>query len=109
MSVGLADHGTEVELQVADDGPGVPEELQSEIFDRFVRSDDGRARTAGGTGLGLAITHAVAAAHHGRVELDSRPGRTVFRVTVPRGREPDGSAAAPDDSAVLRAGGGRGA
>ncbi|MEU2158716.1 HAMP domain-containing sensor histidine kinase [Streptomyces sp. NPDC019396] len=79
--------GDEVEFLVADDGPGVPQELRTEIFERFVRSGgDGRSRSTGGTGLGLAIAHAVTLAHGGRVELTSRPGRTVFRVVLPRRR-----------------------
>ena len=73
-----------MEILVQDDGPGVPEELQSEVFDRFVRTDNGRSSSAGGTGLGLAITQAVTAAHRGVVDLTSRPGRTVFRVRLPR-------------------------
>lgn len=84
VTVGLGERDGEVEILVADDGPGVPEELRSAVFDRFVRSDDGRSRNAGGTGLGLAITHAVASAHGGRVELRSRPGHTVFRVRLPQ-------------------------
>ncbi|MFD4138656.1 sensor histidine kinase [Streptomyces sp. NPDC058572] len=84
VSVGLGERDSQVEILVEDDGPGVPQELQSEIFERFVRSDDGRSRSAGGTGLGLAITHAVTSAHGGCVELRSRPGRTVFRVALPQ-------------------------
>lgn len=84
----------EVELLVEDDGPGIPEELRPEIFERFVRcGGDGRARTTGGTGLGLAIAHAVTTAHGGRVELTSRPGRTVFAVVLPQGPRTDTSGA----------------
>ncbi|MFE7777252.1 sensor histidine kinase [Streptomyces sp. NPDC057445] len=84
VSVALGEPDGEVQILVEDDGPGVPKELQSEIFERFVRSDNGRSRSAGGTGLGLAITHAVTSAHGGRVELRSRPGRTLFRVALPQ-------------------------
>ncbi|MFG1874523.1 sensor histidine kinase [Sphaerisporangium sp. NPDC049003] len=75
--------GPWVELSVADDGPGIPEELRGEIFERFVRADLGRSRASGGTGLGLAIVRAVAGAHGGSVEVESRPGRTVFRLLLP--------------------------
>ncbi|WP_220183036.1 sensor histidine kinase [Sphaerisporangium album] len=71
------------ELSVIDDGPGIPEELVGEIFERFVRADQGRSRASGGTGLGLAIVRAVVAAHGGSVEAESRPGRTVFRILLP--------------------------
>ncbi|GGR75023.1 two-component sensor histidine kinase [Micromonospora fulviviridis] len=72
-----------VELSVTDDGPGIPEELQPEVFERFARGDSSRSRAAGSTGLGLAIVAAVVEAHHGQVEVASRPGRTVFTVRLP--------------------------
>ncbi|GIG81533.1 sensor histidine kinase [Planotetraspora kaengkrachanensis] len=74
-----------IELTVADDGPGIPEEPQKEIFERFVRVDKARSRASGGSGLGLAIVRAVVTAHGGTVDLESRPGRTVFRVFLPAG------------------------
>ena len=76
----LAGHG--VRLWVRDTGPGVPEHEQARIFERFVRLNGGRH--AEGAGLGLAITQAVAEAHGGRVELDSRPGAGArFTVIIP--------------------------
>jgi two-component system OmpR family sensor kinase len=73
-----------VELTVADNGPGIPEELRADVFGRFVRGAPGRSHTLRGTGLGLAIVDGVITAHGGRVALDSSPGRTVFRVVLPR-------------------------
>jgi two-component system OmpR family sensor kinase len=70
-------------LEVEDDGPGIPAESQRHVFERFARGDASRSRAAGSTGLGLAIVQSVVAAHGGRVALDSRPGRTVFTVTLP--------------------------
>ncbi len=70
-------------LSVADDGPGIPAELQPELFERFVRGDSSRSRAAGSTGLGLAIVDAVVAAHQGHVEVTSQPGQTVFTITLP--------------------------
>jgi len=70
-------------VTVADDGPGVPAGLQDEVFERFTRADTSRSRAAGSTGLGLAIVAAVIEAHHGRVEVASRPGRTAFSVHLP--------------------------
>ncbi|SCG74286.1 sensor histidine kinase [Micromonospora inositola] len=72
-----------VELSVADDGPGIPPELQEEVFERFARGDSSRSRAHGSTGLGLAIVAAVVEAHHGRVDVVSRPGHTVFMVWLP--------------------------
>jgi two-component system OmpR family sensor kinase len=76
------DRGAAV-LTVADDGPGIPAELLPEVFERFARGDTSRSRAAGSTGLGLAIVAAVVAAHHGTVDVDSGPGRTVFTVRLP--------------------------
>jgi two-component system OmpR family sensor kinase len=71
-----------VRLWVKDTGPGVPEHEQARIFERFVRLD--RAPAGEGAGLGLAITRAVAEAHGGRVELDSRLGGGArFTVIIP--------------------------
>jgi two-component system, OmpR family, sensor kinase len=75
-------------ISVTDDGPGVPPELQSHVFERFTRADTSRVRAASGpqggsTGLGLAIVSAVVEAHHGHVDLESRPGHTCFTVTLP--------------------------
>jgi two-component system OmpR family sensor kinase len=80
-------------LEVADDGPGVPPELQAAVFDRFARGDSSRSRAAGSTGLGLAIAASVVGAHGGELSVASRPGCTVFTVRLPRngGQRPEGS------------------
>ncbi|WP_127499867.1 sensor histidine kinase [Actinoplanes solisilvae] len=72
-------------LRVADAGPGIPDDLQPNIFERFTRGDNSRSRAAGSTGLGLSIVHAVVTAHGGTVSLQSSPGRTVFTVVLPLG------------------------
>lgn len=75
--------GDWVRVSVADDGPGVPEPLQRNVFQRFTRGDDSRNRASGSTGLGLSIVDAVTRSHGGRVELDSVPGNTTFTVLLP--------------------------
>ncbi|MCP3805505.1 HAMP domain-containing histidine kinase [Allokutzneria sp. A3M-2-11 16] len=70
-------------LSVHDDGPGIPAELQPEVFERFARGDTSRSRAAGSTGLGLAIVAAVVTAHNGRIELTSHPGDTTLTVHLP--------------------------
>lgn len=71
-------------VTVTDDGPGIPEELQVTLFERFARGDSSRFRGAGSsTGLGLAIARAVVTAHHGTIDVESRPGYTRFTVTLP--------------------------
>ncbi|MEV5652550.1 HAMP domain-containing sensor histidine kinase [Nocardia sp. NPDC052254] len=69
--------------RVADDGPGIPAELQPEVFERFARGDSSRSRRAGSSGLGLAIVAAVVKSHGGEIDLDSAPGHTVFTVRLP--------------------------
>jgi two-component system, NtrC family, nitrogen regulation sensor histidine kinase GlnL len=64
-------------LSVLDNGRGVPHSLRERIFEPLVT---GRAE---GLGLGLSIVSAVAAEHHGRIELNSRPGETEFTLTLP--------------------------
>ncbi|NBM19827.1 cell wall metabolism sensor histidine kinase WalK [Streptomyces sp. GC420] len=82
--------GPWVTLEVEDDGQGIPHELIPHVFERFARGDASRSRSSGGrstgagsTGLGLAIVQAVVTAHDGQVQVDSRPGRTVFAVHLP--------------------------
>ncbi|WP_405138373.1 sensor histidine kinase [Nocardia sp. NBC_01388] len=72
--------------RVTDDGPGIPEALQPEVFERFARGDSSRSRRAGSTGLGLAIVAAVVKAHGGVISVDSVPGRTEFTVRLPGDR-----------------------
>jgi len=80
-------------ISVTDNGPGIPPELQPEVFERFVRGDSSRSHAAGGTGLGLAIVQAVTAAHGGHADVVSRPGETRFTVSLPalggNGSQPD--------------------
>lgn len=71
--------------RVRDNGPGIPAELQQEVFQRFARGDSSRSRRAGSTGLGLAIVAAVVKAHGGDITVNSVPGRTEFTVHLPAG------------------------
>ena len=83
MTTRLASDSTHAVLSVVDNGPGIPKQLQSEVFERFARGDTSRSRKGGSTGLGLAIVAAVVKAHHGTLTLDSAPGRTDFTVRLP--------------------------
>jgi len=73
----------EVVLQVADEGPGIPEEALEQIFERFARADRSRSRREGGTGLGLAIVDAIARAHGGTVTARSDGSGSVFELRLP--------------------------
>jgi two-component system OmpR family sensor kinase len=78
-------------LTIIDNGPGIARDLLPTVFERFARGDSSRSRAAGSTGLGMAIVSAVVIAHHGTVEVTSRPGRTEFEVRLP-GAQPVHSA-----------------
>ena len=71
-------------VKVQDDGVGIPEECQSQVFERFYRVDKARSRETGGTGLGLAITRNAILMHKGAIKLYSEPGEgTTFTVRIP--------------------------
>jgi signal transduction histidine kinase len=79
-----ADPDEKVEVRVADSGPGIPTEHLPFLFERFYRTDASRSRDTGGAGLGLAIVKQLAAAHGGRVWVESAVGRgTVFGFSLP--------------------------
>jgi signal transduction histidine kinase len=83
--VELTEQDTEVVLRVTDTGSGIPLSLQSRVFERFFRVDEGRDRSRGGTGLGLSIVKHVVDLHGGQVSLDSELGEgSTFTVTLPR-------------------------
>jgi NtrC-family two-component system sensor histidine kinase KinB len=74
--------GGQVHFSVSDDGEGVPYDMQSRIFDKFVRVK--RAASPEGSGLGLAICKEIVRAHRGTIWLDSTPGQgSTFTFTLP--------------------------
>ncbi len=87
VAVRLAVDSDGVVLTVADNGPGIPAELQSRVFGRFTRGSEGRSGPTRSTGLGLAIVTAVVEAHGGSIAVRSVPGDTVFTVRLPAGPE----------------------
>ncbi|RAN76056.1 hypothetical protein B5P43_23950 [Bacillus sp. SRB_336] len=70
-------------ITVTDDGSGIAPAFQEVIFDRFSRADTARTGTQGSTGLGLSIVAAIMGAHHGTVDLASKPGETTFTLRLP--------------------------
>ncbi len=70
-------HKLALELQVIDDGPGVPAEIRDRIFSPLISGREG------GTGLGLSLAQALIGYHRGVVECASRPGRTAFTILLP--------------------------
>jgi len=70
---------SDVVIRVIDDGPGVSSDIRDRIFDPFFTTKP----VGQGTGLGLDIVRRLVQRHNGQIELDSEPGRTEFRVTLP--------------------------
>ncbi|MBI3399792.1 MAG: PAS domain-containing protein [Acidobacteria bacterium] len=84
IRIGAALEDGRVALSVADEGPGIPEEDLSRVFERFYRVDKSRARDPGGTGLGLAIVKHLVELHGGTVRAENRAeGGARFVVTLP--------------------------
>jgi len=71
-------------LEVIDSGAGIAPEHLPHVFDRFYKVDPSRAAASAGSGLGLSIARAIVERHGGRLDVESRPGRTVFRAVLPQ-------------------------
>jgi two-component system nitrogen regulation sensor histidine kinase GlnL len=70
-------NGVPLQIEIIDDGPGLPEDLAGEIFEPFI---SGREN---GTGLGLALVSKIIAEHDGWITVESAPGKTVFKISLP--------------------------
>jgi two-component system nitrogen regulation sensor histidine kinase GlnL len=77
FTIGKHRHRLVCHIDIADNGPGVPEEIQHQIFFPMV---SGRAE---GTGLGLSIAQSIVNQHQGLIECDSKPGDTHFSLYLP--------------------------
>jgi signal transduction histidine kinase len=77
ITITTARDGPCARVDIADDGPGIPADVRERIFDPFFTTKD----VGQGTGLGLdTARRIVVERHHGSIDVDSRPGRTVFHV-----------------------------
>ena len=84
VSVGLAGIGSTIELTVADEGPGIPDDEKERVFDRFYQTETGRAARGRGVGLGLTISREIVTAHGGTIWVtDNEPRGSVFHVALP--------------------------
>ncbi|MGH9085890.1 MAG: sensor histidine kinase [Acidimicrobiales bacterium] len=76
--------GRWIDIEVADDGIGIPDRDRERIFERFYRVDRARSRETGGTGLGLAIVRHIVTNHAGEVRVESREGEgSTFTLRLP--------------------------
>jgi two-component system phosphate regulon sensor histidine kinase PhoR len=88
ITVSAAEGSRWIELTVRDNGSGIDPHEQRAIFEQFQR---GRAADASGTpgvGLGLSFVRAIVRGHGGKLDFDSRPGSTAFRIRLKRRRDP---------------------
>jgi signal transduction histidine kinase len=83
--VSLLTAGTQVVIQVDDQGPGIPDAHMERMFQPFVRLEESRSKETGGFGLGLTIARSIAHAHGGDVTLSNRSeGGLRARIVLPR-------------------------
>jgi signal transduction histidine kinase len=68
-----------VVVEITDNGPGIPPEIKERIFEAFFTTKPPGI----GSGLGLHISYNIIEEHRGRIQVDSKPGATTFRVTLP--------------------------
>ncbi|MDO4916965.1 MAG: ATP-binding protein [Rothia sp. (in: high G+C Gram-positive bacteria)] len=84
VGIGLTEKQGTVRISVKDQGPGIPDDEQDRIFERFYRVDPARSRQTGGTGLGLSIVKHIMGQHGGEISLWSVPGEgSTFTMTLP--------------------------
>ncbi len=84
ITMKLSKKDGEAQVSVQDTGIGIKKEDQERIFDRFSQADNSMTRKVGGTGLGLAIAKGIIEAHHGKITVESEPGKgSTFTFTLP--------------------------
>jgi signal transduction histidine kinase len=89
VDVSVGQNGESAWIEVADSGPGIPDEERPHIFERFYRADKARSRSVPGTGLGLAIVRSIARVHGGEASASRAPtGGALIRVILPRVKAP---------------------
>ena len=85
-TVSVRDGGREIAIEIADQGPGIPDDELARVEEAFYRVEPSRSRETGGSGLGLTLARAAALAHGGRLKLENRPeGGLKASLILPKG------------------------
>src|SRR5439155_26397661 len=79
ITVTARQEGDRIVVRVVDNGSGIPADIQARIFDPFFTTKP----VGQGTGLGLDISRRIVRLHDGEITVDSRPGHTEFRISLP--------------------------
>lgn len=83
VQLSATEDSSKIEIRVSDTGIGISAEEQARIFERFYRSSDEKVRDIGGHGLGLPLARDIIEMHHGRLEVQSEPGRgSIFSIKL---------------------------
>jgi two-component system sensor histidine kinase KdpD len=88
VTIRVSNGADAINFEITDHGPGIPEQEQGHLFERFYRSPSVKNQVPG-FGLGLAIANSIVQAHHGALTVGSRPGETTFRMSLPLERTSD--------------------
>jgi signal transduction histidine kinase len=79
------DTPSDIRISVKDNGKGIPKDKQKDLFKKFYQVDTSLTREKGGSGLGLSICKGIIETHHGKIWLESEPGKgTVVTFTIPK-------------------------
>jgi len=103
LSTTVSRDGRMVHAEVIDDGPGIPQDALPHVFEPFFSTKP----VGSGTGLGLSVSYGIVEEHGGHLVVESRPGRTVFRLEVPVAQSPAAQRAKPAGSPMIVTGEGR--
>lgn len=83
IDITIEKSAAEALIRFKNQGPEIPKELQSAVFDKFFRMDNSRSSQTGGSGLGLSISKEIVLAHGGDIRLTSQGNQTIFEVHLP--------------------------
>jgi PAS domain S-box-containing protein len=103
LSTNVSRDGRMVHAEVIDDGPGIPHDALPHVFEPFFSTKP----VGSGTGLGLSVSYGIVEEHGGHLVVESRPGRTVFRLELPIAQSPAAQRAKPAGSPMIVTGEGR--